>query len=390
MEPFEQVRPAYGAGSLADVLPGALAALGMPDAPDPIGLRDMLPGVRRIAVLLVDGLGWFQLPVAAPYAPRLADLATGRWGAALRLTTGFPSTTPTSLVSLGTGTSPGAHGVLGFTVRRPDTGRVLNHVDWRDDPDPALWQPVPTKLERAAAAGIATTVVSRPALAGTGLTAAAYRGAAYRGATEPEAVAAEMLAALGGDAARALVVGYTPDLDRAGHLRGVDSPAWREAAAGVDRLLGALLDGLPGDAALLVTADHGQFDVPADARIDIAAEPRLRAGVAAVAGEPRVRYLHAVPGAADDVLAAWREVLGDRAWVVGREEAVADGWFGPVPGEHLRRLGDVVVACRNGLAVLASDDEPEQVARLVAFHGSFTAVEMVIPLLVAGPSPIME
>jgi hypothetical protein len=353
------VRPAYGSASLADVLPGVLAALGVAGAPDPLGLRALLPDVRRIAVLLVDGLGWHQLPVAAPHAPVLADLATGRLGAALELTCGFPSTTPTSLVTLGTGAPPGAHGVLGFTVRRPDTGAVLNHIEWGAEPDPAAWQPVPTRLEQAAAAGLAVTVVSRPEFAGSGLTEAAYRGSGYVGAADVAATAAGMLAAL--SARPGLVYGYLPDLDRAGHLSGVDSPAWRAAARDTDRLVAALLDGLPADAALLVTA----------------------AGLTTVAGEPRMRHLHTVPGAAADVLAAWRGVLGGDAWVAGREEAVAAGWFGPVAGAHLARIGDVVVAARDRCAVLSTGTEPERVGRLVAFHGSFTAVEMAIPLLVA-------
>jgi hypothetical protein len=378
-DPLTAVRPAYGVASLADVLPSAVAALGGPGS-DALGLRALLPDVRRIAVLLVDGLGWFQVPVAAPHAPTLADLATGRLGAARELTSGFPSTTPVSLVTLGTGAPPGAHGVIGFRVRRPDTGQLLNHIDWGDDPDPGQWQPVPTVFERATAAGLSTTVVSRPEFAGTGLTVAAYRGSAYRGAGSVDDLATEMLAAL---SASALVYGYFPDLDRAGHLFGVGSVPWRAAATDVDRLLTALLDGLPGDAALLVTADHGQLDVPADRRFDVAADERLSAGIAAVAGEPRMRHVHAVAGAAADVLAAWRGVLGDAAWVVERDEAVAQGWFGPVPPVHAGRIGDVVAACRGTYAVLASHDEPEIVSRLVAHHGSFTAVEMTIPLLVA-------
>jgi len=383
VDPFAQVRPAYGDNSLADVLPGVLATLGVPVPADPLGLRELLPGVRRVVVLLVDGLGWYQLPVAAPHAPTLADLATGRLTAARALTSGFPSTTPTSLVTLGTGAPPGAHGVLAFTVRRPDTGEVLNHVAWRGDPDPADWQPVPTCLERAVAAGVATTVVSRPEFSGSGLTISAYRGAAYRGASSADVLARELIDAVTCSPAPALVYGYLPDLDHAGHHFGVDSPPWRAAAAELDRLLATLLAGLPGDAALLVTADHGQFDVPADHRFDVAADERLGAGVEVIAGEPRLRFLHTAPGATADVLAAWRQVLGDAAWVVPREEAVAEGWFGPVRAAHLPRIGDVVVACQGRYAVHSTGTEPESLTRLIGYHGSFTAVEMTIPLLVA-------
>ena len=131
--------------------------------------------------------------------------------------------------------------------------------------------------------------------------------------------------------------------------------------------------------------------MPAEHRFDLDADPRLRAGVEVVAGEPRVRYLHTVPGARDDVVAAWRAVLGPAAWVATREEAVAAGWFGPVPAAHLSRIGDVVVACHDAYAVLATRTEPDTVARLVAFHGSYTAAEMRIPLLVVdGSGPARE
>ena len=378
-DPLAVVPPRYGGGSLADVLPSALAVLGVPGAVDLLGLTPSLAGVRRIAVLLVDGLGWYQIPTAARYAPTLAGLTAtvGR-----PLTSGFPSTTPTSLVSLGTGVAPGAHGVLGFTVRVPGTERVLNHIEWDGDPEPLRWQPVRTQWERARAAGVAVTVVSRPEYAGSGLTLAANRGGDYRGAAGVDALAATMLAALAAGAGPTLVSGYHPDLDRHGHLTGVDSVPWRIAAAEVDALLARLVDGLPPDAALLVTADHGQLDVPAAHRFDLDTDPRLRDGVRVVAGEPRVRYLHVAPGAVDDVVAAWSAVLGPAARVRTREEAVADGRFGPVPEEHLRRIGDVVVTCRGTYAVLATRSEPPAVSRLVAYHGADTAAEMTIPLLV--------
>jgi hypothetical protein len=67
-----------------------------------------------------------------------------------------------------------------------------------------------------------------------------------------------------------------------------------------------------------------------------------------------------------------------------REEAVAAGWFGPVPAEHLRRIGDVVAICQDDYVVLATGMEPAPIKRMVAFHGSHTAAEMAIPLLVVG------
>lgn len=379
--------PRYGAASLSDVLPGAFAALGM-DVPDPLGLAaGPLDGVRRLIVLLVDGLGWHQLAAAAPHAPTLTDVATGRLGLARPITCGLPSTTPTSLVSLSTGAAPGVHGVLGFNVIVPGTDRVLTHVAWSGEPDaaswqpdPARWQPAPTMFSRAASAGIASTVVNRSAFQGGGLTIAAYRGATYRCADTLEELALGLVEELAGNR---LVYGYVPDVDHTGHQYGVDSTPWRLAVGDLDRLVTRLIDELPPDAALIITADHGQLDVPAQARVDIDAEPALRAGVALVAGEPRMRYLHVRPGARGDVIAAWTEALDSHVEVLTREDAVQRGWFGPVAPQHLARIGDVVVAARDRFAVLASGSEPATVSRLVAFHGSYTALEMEVPLLIA-------
>jgi hypothetical protein len=75
-------------------------------------------------------------------------------------------------------------------------------------------------------------------------------------------------------------------------------------------------------------------------------------------------------------------VLGDAAWVAERDEAIAEGWFGAVDERHLRRIGDVVAVCRADHVILATARESERVAQLVAFHGSWTAAEMEVPLLV--------
>lgn len=370
---FRVTRPAYRAGSLADLLPSLSAVLGVPGADDALGLRAHLAGVERIALLVVDGLGAYQMPLLAPLAPTVAGLS-----APMTLTSGFPSTTPVSLVTLGTGELPGAHGILGFHVRLPG-GRVLNHLRWGDDPDPAIWQPVPTAFQIAADAGVAVTTVTRPEFEGTGLTVAANRGAAFSGASEAGALAERMLHAL--RAGPGLVYGYHPELDRRGHESGVDSEPWRDAAREVDDLVERLITGLPPGSALLVTADHGQLNIPAAGRTDMADHPTLSAGVVAVAGEARARYLHVAPGALADVRAAWRETFGDSAWVLTREEAIDGGWYGPVPPAHADRIGDLVVVCLGRRVALATGWEPPSVARMIAYHGSVTAAEMTVPLL---------
>jgi Type I phosphodiesterase / nucleotide pyrophosphatase len=363
--------PGYGQTSLADLSDSLLASLGVPGATNPLGLAP----ASRACLLLVDGLGWDLLRSHRSAAPFLSGLAeTGCW-----LTAGFPATTATSLGSLGTASPPGQHGLLGYQVRVPDTGQLLNELRWDKTVDPVRWQPGPTIFERTAAAGIAAIRVAAGAFRQSGLSVATMRGADYHPADTPGALVASTAAALAAER-RALALVYTGDLDATGHARGCESPAWRFQLGHVDRLAEQLAGALPAGAVLYVTADHGMVDVPPDQRTDADADAELRAGVALLGGEGRARHVYATPGAAADVLAAWQSVLGDRAWVVSRDEAVEAGWFGPVDSWAAARIGDVVAAMRGRSAVVATQAEPRESA-LVGMHGSLTPAEQRVPLL---------
>jgi hypothetical protein len=362
--------PRYGAGALADLPESVLAALEVAGADNVLEL----PVRSRVCVLIIDGLGWELLRAHPAQAPFLSGLV-GR-----PLTAGFPATTATSLASLGTGLSPAMHGLLGYQVLVPGTGRLLNHLRWSDQVDPRVWQPRPTVYERAAAAGVAVAYVASGRYAGSGLSVATTRGARYAAADGLGQLVAQAEQALReGD--RAYVTVYHPDLDSTGHRFGAGSVAWRHQLRFVDTLAERIAEVLPPDAVMYVTADHGMTN-PAE-KVDAEAAEALRHGVALLGGEPRARHVYAAPGAAADVLAGWRETLGDRAWVLPREEAVAAGWFGDTPPEILPRIGDVLAVPHADLAIVASKAEPLE-SKLIGMHGSMVAAEQLVPLLTFG------
>jgi hypothetical protein len=374
------IRPSYGESSLADLAASILASLTGDAAANVLGL----PEAGRVCLLIVDGLGLELLRGHQAAAPFLAELAFN----SRPLTAGFPSTTVTSLGSLGTGLVPGVHGMLGYQVAVPGEGRLLNGLRWPKDVDPLAWQPRPTIYERAAAAGVAAVHVAPGAYRNSGLTRATLRGADYRAANSLGALAALSVDALA-QSDRALVSAYYGNLDSCGHEYGVSSPAWVNELAHVDKLAEQISAGLPYGSVLYVTADHGMVNVGPDDRVDADAEGSpLRDGVALLGGEARVRHVYARPGAADDVLATWREVLGERAWVMSREEAIKDGLFGPadtpVSDAMAARIGDVVAACVGTWAVICSKDEPLE-SSLEGMHGSLTPAEQLVPLLAPAP-----
>jgi Type I phosphodiesterase / nucleotide pyrophosphatase len=365
--------PSYGTATIADLSSSILASLDHegPESQNVLGL----PPAERACLLMVDGLGWEQLrdhPAAAPFLSELARNSRP-------ITAGFPATTATSLASLGTGSPPGQHGMLGYKVLVPGEDILLNALRWDSRVDPRQWQPLPTVYERAAAAGIAAVHVARGSFRGRGLTIAALRGAELRPADSMGALAAQGAAALA-ENGRAFVTVYHGDLDSTGHMFGVGSDSWYYQLAHVDKLAEQLASALPAQTCLYVTADHGMVDVGPDNRVDVDETQELRDGLALLGGEPRARHLYARPGAAVDVLATWREMLGERAWVLSRDEAIKEGWFGPVDGRMADRIGDVVAAAADGFAVVASRAEPSESA-LFAMHGSLTSAEQFVPAL---------
>ncbi|MFJ6937990.1 alkaline phosphatase family protein [Streptomyces sp. NPDC101132] len=374
--------PQYGSGSLADLLPTLAAGQGVPGLTATI--TELTPADRN-CVFLIDGLGWEQIKAHPDEAPYLTSLlGSSRGGTGRPLTAGFPATTATSLASVGTGLPPARHGLPGYAVRNPADGELMNQLRWRPWTAPAVWQPYPTVFRMAHDAGVATAQVSSPDFAQTPLTKVALSGGTFHGRITGEErmdLAAELLGA--GD--RSLVYTYYSELDGAGHRQGVDSDAWRGQLMYVDRLVQRLAEQLPARSALYVTADHGMVDIPFDeeSRYDFDEDWELSAGVALLGGEGRARHVYAVPGAEADVLTVWREVLGDRFWVASREEALALGWFG-APGECdervLGRIGDVIAAARDDVAIIASRTEVNESA-LTGMHGSMTPAEQFVPLL---------
>jgi Type I phosphodiesterase / nucleotide pyrophosphatase len=370
--------PGYGSHALADVLPAITAGHGVPGVP-PTGLR--LEHADRACVFLVDGMGWELLkahPQEAPFLTSLLGSSLG--GSGQPLTAGFPSTTATSLCSVGTGLPPGAHGLAGYTVAVPGERRLMNQLRWQPYTDPRVWQPYPTVFRLAHAAGVETCQVSAPNFETTPLTQVALSGGTFHGRLTGEErmdLAADRLAA----ADRTLVYTYYSELDGMGHRYGVDSDAWRGQLMMVDRLAQRLAEQLPPRSALYITADHGMIDIAPEDRVDFDEDWELRAGVALLGGEARARHVYAVPGAAGDVHAVWSEVLGDRMWVATRAQAVEAGWFGPrIDDRVMERIGDVVAVAHDDMAVVAHRTEPRESA-MVGLHGSLAPGELLVPLL---------
>jgi hypothetical protein len=375
--------PRYGERSLAELLPSVVAHLGGATST----LLPLPTTITSVVVLVVDGLGAHLLQRHADVAPILASAPSTVLDAA------FPAATATNLTTIGTGAPPAVHGVVGTAVRVPGPPRLFHPLTWRwdsmfDGPDalgdvaPERFQPHEPVFARARAMGLDPTVVVRPEFAGSGLTRAALRGAPVVTApTLPETLATALAAC---EAGHALVYGYHPDLDTAGHVHGPESEPWRSQLAELDAEVGRAVARAPDHVAVLVTADHGMVAVPEEGFLDVAERPELLDGVVLLAGDPRARQLHVRDGALDAVRVAWRETLGARALVLTRDEVLARGWFGPpdaVTPTVGARIGDLLVVAGPGVGVVNGAVDPRG-GRLPGQHAAPTDEELEVPALV--------
>lgn len=373
--------PLYGSKSIAEVFTSTAASLGLPG----FGNALNLPASQRVCVVLADGLGRGLLKQKSSHTPFLRSVvAAGQGGVPVWLDSAFPSTTAASLASLGTGRSAGEHGMVGYDVLDPDQDKVVNLLgNWDSGVDPQQWQPHPTVFERVAAE-IDVVTISLPQFGNSPMTQAALRGSRFVGGTSLHARTALAAEAMSGGG-RSLMYFYVNELDKAGHRYGCQSERWEHQLEELDSTVKRLSASLPAGTTILLTGDHGMLDVPESQRLDYSAEPALIDGVRHTAGEPRMVHLYMEPDAGasrrDALLDAWRSRFGERIWAFTREQAIDAGLFGQVQLGVAPRIGDVMIAARDTLALYDTRRVRPTAMEVVGQHGSLTKAEREVPLL---------
>ncbi len=365
--------PQKASPSLADVLPSCLASLGVAGYENRLQLR----AVRSSIVVIVDGLGALNIGAAKAHARFLAPKLTK----ATTISTVFPSTTASALPSFTTGVSPGEHGLLGYRVRVPESGELVNQLTGLDSiAAKESWLGAVPLYAHAREQGIRPVVVSKARFTTSSLTKIIHVGADVVGAAS---IGERCTAAL--DAVKrgpSLVVLYISELDEIAHAQGVGSHAWASKLEEVDAELARLAGLLAKDVSLIVTADHGIIDIAQHSHVLYGGDDSTMAHVAAVGGEPRCLQLYLTPGIpVKDVVEEWTKLLGDVAYVVTRQEMMESGWLGSVMPANQNRLGDIFVLARKDVVFFDVHDPTNKARKMIGHHGGISPAEMRIPLL---------
>ena len=357
---------------LADITNSIFNSLSVPETIDSLSLGN---AENREVLILIDGMGQDAIDKYGDQFPIFDELKQVK-----KLYTNFPSTTATSLSTLGTGVLPGVHGMLGYTVRVPRSdNRLLNALKWDERVDPVMWQKVPTLFERAALAGVSVTHVAAKRYEGSGFTQAALRGAKYVGANGVDEMATAVSAAL--KPQPSFVYTYLNTLDSAGHSDGVGSDKWLTALAQVAEFITKVKQEVPKGTRIWITSDHGM--VNSTEQVILGQDNKLLENVTLIGGEPRARHIYIKEGAIAETITQWQEFFGSKAKILSKEVAIKGGLFGPVVTEDsTERMGDLIAIANNDL-ILVDPARVREESSMVGHHGGVTDTEVEIPLLLA-------
>jgi predicted AlkP superfamily pyrophosphatase or phosphodiesterase len=337
-----------------------------------------------VVLVLVDGLGFLNLGDGLGHAPFLRS----RVGSAKRMTTVFPSTTASALASLTTGVLPGTHGILGYRIRNPRTGNIINQLSGLTDiADLDSWLGVPTLHELARSRGVNSTIVGLPRFEQSPLTRVVHAGARYVGANNLVDRVGRVCDEVASGTAFVLL--YIPELDQLAHAQGVTSMAWLEALEEVDGALRELAAAVPRGVQAYLTADHGVLDVPSPRHDDVASGDWNLPGDLVLGGEPRgiqifCREGHPVEAQADIALPEgareiWNSHMTDTAWIVTPEDLVSAGLWGAMTDDVRLRAGELIVVPRHDAALYDARSPGADSRKMVGQHGGLSERELIVP-----------
>ena len=383
-----RIHPDYTGGGLLNLIASCAASRGgRPLHPSLDALPpEELAGAKNVVLIIIDGLGYNYLASRAAGSTLASHLAG-------RMTSVFPSTTASAITTTFTGLSPAEHGLTGWFTWFPEADTIAAALPFKP-------RAAGDTLEQR---GIAPTSLYRGAPLFDTLSTESYV-VSYRPIVDShynrnfcgrstrlaydnlDGFVSQTEAAVKSGNQRKFIYAYYPEFDTSSHRFGVSSGQTAAVFSQIDAAFSTLLNRLSGtDTAIVLTADHGFIDCPAENALDLADCPGLAALLARpLTGERRVAFCHVLPGRHDEFAARAAEWLDGKADILPGRLPLDAGWFGggDLHPHIASRAGDFVLMMHEPYTV--KDWLPGEPRHLhIGNHGGMSVDEMYIPLVVA-------
>jgi hypothetical protein len=343
-------------------------------------IADDVGGHDHLVFVLVDGLGMHLLD-----HEHAGGFLQTRVVRTLRAV--FPTSTAPALTSIATGAWPSEHAVPGWFTYLPDaniTAVILPFVERFSRQDAHTHGatlesafPIPSLSSRGNREQLRVTPERIHTSAYSRYSSGDAPGMGYSSLRDACDGIAEFI---GRSRTPTFTYFYVPFVDTAQHERGIASKATRRAMRLVESRLEELADRLKGTARFIVTADHGQIEVPASAQCEFeTGDPLLALLRVPPSCEPRTPAFHVHAGQSSRFEQMFRERFGEDWALLTADDVDELRLLGPQPisAETRRRIGDYL-GIALGTSILSLPlDKP-----MVGFHGGLQPDEVLVPLVI--------
>jgi len=397
------ILPDYTGRGLLNVPATVLSVFDARDASDPPALAELDPalleGVRRVVVILADGLGTWQLEKfsasgATPFFTGIIERARRREGAQLLdCTTVFPSTTAAAITTMHTARTPQEHGNIAYFCWLDEFEQVTAMLRWGPaitrrgsyfdggKLDPRSYVKAGSIHGKLHDRGVTTYVIEPEIFRNEPMTRMHARDATFVGYQVASTMSVRLRQLMLTGDSPSYIYAYWSGIDTTAHLHGPTSDEAAAEAALLDLCVSrALGDRKAGDTLVMLTADHGHAFTDPDKIVDLLGDMELRSLLRnPIAGEPRLAFLHTDdPGA---VRAHIQQRWPGEFALLDRDEMLAAGLFGNGDSAIAKKRIGEVVAMLDGDHAARIMRVDGQDFRHRGSHGGMTSDEMRIPVL---------
>ena len=387
----ELLHPVSDAPSIVDLAGALHSVMGVPDvylSDNGSAIKGLIGEPEHLVLVLADGFGM-------NFVEGLDDSAFIPTHLAAEMRTVFPSTTPIVLTTLATGKWPAAHAVIGWFLKLRQIDAVSTIISYIRTADKKPLSelgvgvqdayPVPSRIGRASLEAVHIMPEQIIDSAYSNYWTGGVSQSGYD-ADSPQHAIEMAIERIRTARKPTCVYLYLPQVDGAAHKLGASHKDTLSAAKKVDLLLGALMDALPSNARMVMTADHGHLDASESKTYELEpSDELLRLCNGPLTGDQRTVYADVPAEKMDAFKEAVHRRFGEDFLVLTRSEVERAGLLGrgALNEETRYRMSNaLVLSARDAVldyrAILGDEVHP-----MVSHHGGLTPEEMRIPLVVA-------
>lgn len=340
-----------------------------------------LKNSKNVVLMVIDALGYNYL---ASKDSRLKENLRGK------MTSVYPTTTPSAITTFMTGTAPQQHALPGWSLHLKELGLVAQTLPFNARLGGPELSELNVQLEDILDVkcfyeqlDAKTYVIQNKNIIDSSYTIGNSKTAERLGHSTFKGCLRQMAKAIRSGDERKYIYAYWAGLDTMGHQHGINSKETEEHFFGLEKQILSFARNLK-DTSLIITADHGQIDYTEDKIINVENHPKLEECLTLpLCGDARTIYCYVHPSKARQFEDYVGSELGKFCKLYKNHELIEQNYYGlfePNP-KLFDRTGDYIIIMKDNY-VLKDKLVNEKRFAHIGEHSGDSEDEMFVPLVV--------